>query len=240
MVAGFWFFVIRSTGNPLSQRQALQMFRRSQGTGRTGDSGRSPSPGVYRYLTEGSEHLSIGINRAFPAMTSMVVTDGTCTHMEWVPLQEHEEGLVTCPGRDGSVVVTSTSSTEVVAGITTHTTISCPPSAYFLPPDPSVGERWQATCRSAGHPVDLKGQIVGPSTVEVARRPTPALHTRLDFTFVGPETGSNPNDYWIDANSGLVLRQVETVAIAQQAGPLGSVRYGESLSIVLQSTTPLR
>ena len=137
-------------------------------------------------------------------------------------------------------MVRSSSSTEVFAGITTNTSISCPPTVYFLPTESVTGERWSATCRSDGHPVGLSGEIVGPATVDVGKRPIPALHIRLMFTFSGPERGTNPNDFWLDPEDGLILRQVETAAITQQSGPLGSVHYNETLAIALQSTTPLR
>ena len=199
-----------------------------------------PASGVYRYSTVGSEHLSIGISRTYPSVTSMVVTDGACTHMDWIPLTQHEEGLVACPDPGGGLSVTSSSSTEVVAGITTNTPITCPRTAYLIPPDPVSGKRWSATCRSGGHPVRLSGEVVGPATIDVAGQRIPALHTNLVFTFVGPERGSNPNGFWLDPKNGLILRQVETASIAQQAGPLGSVHYGETLAITLRTTTPLR
>ena len=239
-VAGFWFFVIRSTGTPLDLRQALQIYRQGQGTGRSGASGKLPPPGVYRYRTKGSEHLSIGIGRTYPVITSMVVTNGTCTSMDWMPLEEHTEGLVACPERGGGLTITSTSSTEVIAGITTNTLITCPSTVYLLPPNPTTGERWSATCRSNGHPVELSGEIVGPATVDMAGRRIPALHTRLVFTFSGPERGTNPNNFWLDAKDGVILQEVETADIAQQAGPFGSIHYDEALTIALQSMTPLR
>jgi hypothetical protein len=82
--------------------------------------------------------------------------------------------------------------------------------------------------------------VVGASSVDVGGHGIPALHTRLSLTFSGPETGTNPNDYWISLQDGLILRQKETVAVSQAAGPLGSVHYTEQMAISLTSASPIR
>jgi hypothetical protein len=62
----------------------------------------------------------------------------------------------------------------------------------------------------------------------------------LTLAFSGTETGINPNDYWVSVTNGLILRQRETVAISQQAGPLGAIRYTEQMAIALRSSQPTR
>ena len=68
----------------------------------------------------------------------------------------------------------------------------------------------------------------------------PAVHTRLSMAMSGSESGINPNDYWLSASTGLILRQSETVNVSQGAGPLGSVHYQEHMSIELASIRPMR
>jgi hypothetical protein len=86
----------------------------------------------------------------------------------------------------------------------------------------------------------FSGEVVGPTSVTVDGQKVPALHTRLTLNFSGSQSGTNPNDYWISLQDGLILRQRETVDVSQKAGPLGSVRYTEQMAITLASTAPIR
>jgi hypothetical protein len=38
----------------------------------------------------------------------------------------------------------------------------------------------------------------------------------------------------------LILRQRETASITQASGPLGSIRYSETMNVALQSLVPMR
>jgi hypothetical protein len=170
----------------------------------------------------------------------MIVTDARCATMKWEPLEQHMEGQVVCPQRDGALGITQALSYEQIAGTQDSSVINCPTGTYLVPPRVTVGERWHATCRAAGERMAMTGQIVGWSSVKVGTHQVPALHTRLTFSFSGSESGTNPNDYWVSLHDGLVLRQMETVAVSQPAGPLGSVHYSEQMAITLTSTTPQR
>ncbi|MHB1518685.1 MAG: hypothetical protein ACYCVN_04745 [Acidimicrobiales bacterium] len=237
---GFWYLVLRSPGTQIGLRQALHLYRREQPASGVRSGTGLPVAGVYRYRTTGGEQLSVGaINRAFPPTTEMIVTDATCSTMKWEPLVQHMEGVVVCPAVGGGTTLSAALSQETIAGTQTTESILCPRGTFFLPPHPAVGERWTDVCQSAHQRVDLVGQVLGSSSVAVGKRLLPALHTRIALTFSGSETGTNPTDYWLSPGSGLVLRQRESVDLSQQAGPLGEVRYTESMAISLDSTTPL-
>lgn len=241
IAAGMWFFVLRSPSTQVDLRQALRLYRHDQRSRVGGRSARIPPPGVYRYRTSGSEQLSIGsIDRTFPATTDMIVTDGKCATMKWEPLEQHVEGLVECPLEDGALSITSAPSYEQIAGTQTTSVIHCPAGAYLVPPHPYTGERWRTTCHSTGGSIVFSGQVVGWSSVVVGGRQVPALHTRLTLSFSGSQSGTNPNDYWVSLQDGLVLRQRETVDVSQKAGPMGPVRYAEQMAITLTSLAPIR
>jgi len=238
--AGVWFFVLRSPGTQVNLRQALRLYRLEQKTGGETNA-QLPPTGVYQYRTSGGEQLSIaGISRSFPATSEMIVTEAGCATMKWEPLVQHMEGLVECPQRDGALEIRSALSYEEIAGTQTTSVIHCPPRMYFVPPHWFVGERWQSTCHSAGENVVFSGRVMGPSSVDVGGNEVPALHVRLTLFFSGAESGTNPNDYWLSLQNGLVLRQRETVDVSQKAGPLGSVRYTEQMAITLASVAPIR
>jgi hypothetical protein len=239
--AAFWFFVLRSPGTPVGVQQAIRYYRQTQRSKSTGSKTTLPPSGVYRYGTSGGESLSIGgITRSFPAVTDLIVTDGRCATMAWEPLEQHVEEIVECPLPQGGFGATTFSSYEEIAGTKTTDRIACPATTYFVPPHPYVGEHWHAECSSTDQRVGLEGRVMGRTPIDVSGHSVSALHARITLDFSGSETGTNPNDYWIDPTDGLILRQHETVGIYQKAGPLGSVRYAEQMTIAIDSEVPLR
>lgn len=239
---GVWYFVIHTPATKIGLAAALRIFK--EGRSGTADA-RLPPPGVYRYQTSGGEQLSLaGISRAFPASSEMVVTDSRrCTTMKWWPLAQHMEGIVLCRQTNGARTISSALSYENIAGISSTSVIRCPPDTYLVPPDLEAGHAWSDTCRtstSPPQPVVFTGRVLGLGTVAVGGHEVPALHVQLTLDFSGSETGTNPNTYWISLDDGLILRQRETVAVSQSAGPLGSVRYSEQMNITLRSLTPAR
>lgn len=244
VAAGVWFFVLRSPGTQVGLHQALRLYlqdQKDQKAGHAADT-RLPPSGVYRYKSSGSEHLSVGgISRSFPGLTDMIVTQAAgCATMRWEPLVQHTEGMVECPEKNGALAMSAALSYEQIAGTQTTSVISCPVGMYFVPPDPHIGERWHTTCHSKGASVGFSGRVIGESYLDVDGRDVPALHTSLTLSFSGSQSGTNPNNYWVSLQNGLILRQRETVDVSQQAGPLGSVRYTEQMAIALSSVTPVR
>ena len=244
VAAGVWFFLIRSPGTQIDLRQALRLYRQGQGQeakyAEADPNPHLPAPGVYRYRTTGGEQLSIGgISRTFPSTSEMVVTDAGCATVMWYPLEQHTEGLVVCSSK-GGLTVTSVSSEEQIAGIHTVDHFRCPSSAYFVPPHAAAGKRWSATCHGMGDSVAFSGRVVGTTSVNAGSQSVPALHTRLTLKFSGAEAGTNPTDYWVSPQNGLILRERETVEMNQGAGPLGSVQYGEQMQLAIDSASPVR
>jgi hypothetical protein len=181
-----------------------------------------------------------GADRTFPATSYLIVNDAGCVSEQWEPFEQHVETTIACPSPGGGLTTTTATTHEQIAGMGTTDVITCPTGTVFLPARPRSGQRWQATCQSTGATVTLTGTVVGRSSVDVAGTSVSALHTRLTFTFAGSVQGTNPTDYWVSPPTGLILREEETVALSQSAGPLGSVRYTEHMAIALASTTPDR
>ncbi len=241
VAAGVWFFVVRSPGTQVDLRQALRLYRHDQRDPTSARSRLLPPPGVYDYRTSGFEGLSVGgISRAFPPSSEMVVTAASCTTVRWVPFEQHVEGLVECADPNGAVGMASALSQEEIAGVRTTETIRCPGNAYFVPPSPTAGERWRATCHIGHHGVAFSGRVLGWSSVAVGGHAQPALHLRLTLAFSGSEAGTNPTDYWVSPSNGLILREQEAVDLSQRNGPLGSVRYREEMTVAIASLDAAR
>ncbi len=100
-----WALVFRTVSSPVGLREALRIYRREQ-TDKMLTTLRNhlPAPGVYTYRTTGGESLSLmGVARSFPSTTSMIVEDGNCATVNWVPITQHTETITECPGADGAL-----------------------------------------------------------------------------------------------------------------------------------------
>jgi hypothetical protein len=232
-----WALVFRTVSSPVGLREALRLYRREQ-TSKVLASlrNRLPAPGVYTYRTSGGEGLDLmGVQRSFPSTTSMIVADGGCATITWVPITQHTEEITVCSGAGGALRVPQLVTDESIAGTTTSSTVTCPPTAYLLPAGARPGQRWGAVCaqKNPAEKVALAGEALGPATMVVGGRRVPVEHTRFTLTFNGSESGTNPTDFWIVPSTGLIVRERETVGVTQ-----GGVRYTESMDATLTGLHP--
>jgi hypothetical protein len=232
-----WALVFRTVSSPVGLREALRIYRREQ-TGKMLASlrNRLPAPGVYTYRTTGGESLNlVGVSRSFPSSTSMIVADGRCATVSWVPIEQHTESTMVCNAPNGALTIPKLVTDESIAGSTTTSTIDCPATTYLLPSSAQPGQRWAATCTldSPAEKVALAGQALGPSTMVVAGHTVTVEHVRLNFTFTGSEHGTNPTDFWIVPSTGLIVRELETVGMTQSG-----VRYNENMETTLTGLVP--
>ncbi|HTU37075.1 MAG TPA: hypothetical protein VMF35_03605 [Acidimicrobiales bacterium] len=232
-----WALVFRTVGSPIGLREALRMYRKEQ-TGKMLATLRNklPAPGVYTYRTSGGEGLNlVGVQRSFPSTTSMIVSDGHCATVSWVPITQHTESTMVCTGSGGALEIPKLVTDESIAGTTSTSTIDCPSSAYLLPPAGTPVRSWRATCslESPAQKVEMSGTALGTSVMKVGGHPVTVEHTRFSLTFDGTERGTNPTDFWIVPGNGLIVREHETVAVNQ-----GSVRYNETMDAQLTALAP--
>jgi hypothetical protein len=234
-----WALVFRTVSSPVGFRQALRIYRREQTEKMlTSLRSRLPSPGVYLYRTDGGESLSLmGMARSFPSTTAMIVTSGPCAQVSWVPVTQHTEATTVCAGAHGSLTVPRLVTHESIAGSDTTSTTECPATAYLLPPDPTAGQSWTATCtlQSPAEKVGLVGRTLGQSTMTVAGQTVTVEHSRLTFTYNGSEAGTNPTDFWVVPSTGLVVQEKEEVGVTS-----GGVHYSEDMTATLASLRPAR
>jgi hypothetical protein len=234
-----WALVFRTVSSPIGLREALRMYRREQ-TERVLASLRAhlPAPGVYSYRTSGGESLNlVGVQRGFPSETSMIVTDGRCATVSWVPITQHTESTVVCPGVGGALGVLQLVTYENIAGTSTTATLTCPATAYLLPAGAVTKQRWSSTCSlsSPAEKVAVAGQALGPDSMTVGRAKVTVEHTRLTFTYRGGAQGTNPIDFWIVPSTGLIVREKEVVSVNQSG-----VHYSENMDAVLTGLVPAR
>jgi hypothetical protein len=179
----------------------------------------------------------MGVARAFPSSTSMIVTDGRCATVSWVPITEHTESTTVCTGADGALSVPRLVTTESIASTDTTSTVECPSTAYLLPPGARTGARWSAACslQSPAEKVGFHGEVLGRSTLAIGGTTVTVEHTRFMLTYNGTESGTNPTDFWVVPSTGLIVREKEEVGITS-----GGVRYSENMEATLTGLAPAR
>ncbi len=229
--------IFRTVSSPVGLREALRMYRREQ-TEKMLSALRDhlPAPGVYMYRTAGGESLSLmGVARTFPTTTSMIVEDGSCAIISWVPITEHTETTTECPAANGGFSVPRLVTNESIAGSDTTSTVQCPATAYLVPAYVTTGQKWAATCalQSPNENVELDGEALGPTTVTVGGQDVTVEHTRFTLTFDGTQAGTNPTDFWIVPTSGLIVQEKEEVSVTS-----GGVHYSENMVSTLTSLKP--
>lgn len=232
-----WALVFRTVSSPVGLREALRMYRREQ-TGKVLATlrNRLPAPGVYTYRTSGGEGLNlVGMTRSFPSSTSMIVADGRCAIVSWVPILQHTEKTTVCNAPNGALTIPKLVTDESIAGSTTTSTITCPATAYLVPPAARPGQRWGVTCSlaSPSEKVAMTGEALGRSTMVISGQSVPVMHARVTLDFDGAERGTNPTDFWFVPDTGLIVREHETVGVTQ-----GSVRYSETMDATLTGLSP--
>src|ERR1700677_661625 len=96
---------------------------------------RLPAPGVYTYRTSGGESLNlVGVARSFPSSTSMIVADGRCATVSWVPITQHTEATTLCNAPNGALTVPKFVTDESIAGSNSTSTINFPAASSLLSP----------------------------------------------------------------------------------------------------------
>ncbi len=234
-----WALVFRTVSSPVGFREALRMYRKEQaGKMLASLRTRLPEPGVYAYRTSGGEGLNLpGVQRSFPPATSMIVEERRCATISWVPIVQHTETITECAGPGGGLFVPKLVTHESIAGSDTTSTIDCPSTAYLVPPSVRPGQRWNVTCRleNPAEKAVLDAQALGTSTMVVAGHHVRVEHTRFSLTFSGTEHGTNPTDFWVVPEDGLIVRERERVDITT-----GTVRYEESMETTLAGLVPAR
>jgi hypothetical protein len=234
-----WALVFRTVSSPINLKDALRLYRREAGPSLLNASWRSrlPRPGVYTYRSSGGESLSImGAQRSFPSSSSMIVTDAACAKVTWAPLVQHTETTTVCPAAHGAYVVPSMVTFETIGGTTTTSVLNCPTTLYLLPPTlGGSASHWSSRCvlSDPHEAVTVTGELLGASTLTVARRHIDTEHVRLTQHYAGTASGTNPTDYWVNPANGLIIREKEDVDVTQDG-----VQYHQDSDAHLASLSP--
>ncbi len=241
--AAWWFFG-REEARPVSSDAALQQFRESGATGAEGD-GR-PALGVYSAVATGSEDIGIpGLTESFGPEAPVTVThgDGGCFTYRADLNNHHWRSWTFCPTSDATFALRSADTATVrnapgldVDSLTTYT---CQTPVPYLWPDPAVGQTRAGSCTGTSDTISgLTGdagsvEVLELGTLTIDGTEVAVVHLRSTDTFTDAQTGTEVDEWWLDARTGLPLKLVIDADLNSSVGD-----YIEKGTLELTTLTP--
>ena len=237
-VVGVRWWLTRAP-EPVTVGQAVDRYRSSMATTSTAPpSGALPSPGVYVYATAGHETVDAlgGDTHDYPSTTTITVTSTACGfHMTWTPVSGRSDATDVCRTGDG-LVTTRTVNTHAFFQISQSETFTCTDQSWWLPPRTS--ETWTTTCTSDGGRVTTRSaRVVGVESMVIGDSSHEVVHVELDDVIAGSSTGTSKTELWLDATTGLLVREISSVSTSNSSA-IGDVKFSEQLELRLQSMAP--
>ena len=128
----------------------------------------------------------------------MIVADGRCATVSWVPITQHTEATTVCSGPDGALTIPEAGHRRVHRRLDHHVDdrlpgVDLPASRRRSRP----GQRWAATCTLVSPAEKIRPDRAGVGPRRPwwwAGTPVSVEHARVTLTFMGSEHGTNPTD----------------------------------------------
>jgi len=241
--AAWWTFG-RDEARSRSDDEAIEDFRRSGGAGGT-DDGR-PATGVYSGVASGSEDIGVpGMTESFGPGAPVTVThgEGGCFTYRADLNTHHWRSWTFCPSAGATFALTSadTASVRDVPGLNldSHGTYTCEAPVPYLWPDATVGERREGSCTGtsdtiAGITTDAGTvEVLGTDTLTIGGTQVAVVHVRSTDTFGEAQTGTEVDEWWLDARTGLPLKLVIDADLKSSVGD-----YVEKGTLELTTVAP--
>ena len=115
----------------------------------------------------------------------------------------------------------------------------CEPGAVAWPAEIETGATWTTRCSNESNAETATWTIVGTDAVSVGGATVDPVRMREETEQAGNTNGSGLGEWWLDLETGLVLRQVVRNDNST-ATPIGTVNYEEEYELVLVSLDPRR
>jgi hypothetical protein len=203
--------------------------------------GAPPAPGVYTYVTDGWESVSVlGGRHEYPTRSYAVVrTTGGCRwEVEHRIIDEHVDHHGRCTEGD-AVGLTSEAREVEFFGQRDGLRYACDPTAARFLLDESPGTVTVTSCRTAGDEMQVTARREGSVPFVIGGVRVDAVHVRFDVVLRGRADGTAAVDFWLHPESGLILKEHRVVDTHADAA-FGDVRYREEVTLRLESLTPVR
>lgn len=199
-----------------------------------------PEPGVYRYRTTGWESIDAigGVNREYPAETTITVTPRGCgVHLSWNPLEERRDEWDLCVSDRGVELQPGGAQFHEFFGQAQTDEISCDDVFALidaeLVPAPAVAR----TCALADDPWNPVWQVLEHNSREIDGRDVAVTHVRMTVED-DDEYWEHTSADWYLAASGLPVG-VSVETSSRSPSIAGAVVYRETYELELESMSPL-
>lgn len=232
-----------ATATPGSESSSTPSEVASGGAASAGPSMRVPAAGVYVYIAQGYERVSLGpadqTRQLASAVSGTVRPSGACwvfTHSLFV---EHTEDTTYCLDDTGSLVVRQHTKHQKLGVVTATADMRCEPMTV-VPGVNAAGASWEARCPMETHtPVFTAGSlhqgttaVVGAEALDVGGRTVQTWHVRTRRTVSGDLSGFWHEDIWFAQVDGLPVR------IVRDAELRGPATFREQSTFALRSLEP--
>ena len=234
-IGGFHVWLTQAP-SPVSVGDAVGRYRAGAGPPPSTTTG-GPEPGVYVYTTSGDETVDAlgGDSHDYPSSSVVTVKPSDCGFtMTWTPIEERADVTRLC-GTGGGIAEVGTTNSHTFFHITQSEEFACDPGGWWLPPASITS--WAATCRSSSTTTTRAARVVDTEPMSISTTQVEAVHVRFDDTVSGSSTGTSTTDWWLDASTGLVLREHATTETANDT-QIGHVTFHETIDMALTSLTP--
>ncbi len=249
VVGGVVWWNQRGPSKP-SIRGAVDRFRSSSTAPRDSVAMR-PEPGVYIYAGSGSEHLSfLATSQSQDGSLPGTVTPspGGCWTFAIGYNSFHRQVWDRCSRAGRLVERGNTTDQKFDFGALSqseHTDVVCDPPTTLYNPTAKPGTRVPVRCtghsQTTNADMTQRGTItfVGRTTLVVGTTRVPVVHYVQVIKITGDQEGSQREEVWLAASSGLPVREERTITVVSPApAPLNHVTYTEHGSWRLTSLTP--
>ena len=236
---------VEGRARPVSMSQAISRYHSDPAA----DPGTHPLPGVYSYQGSGTDKLSLpplsqSEGPTLPG-TVEVQSDG-CWSFRIDYSTNHWQSWTYCGHPTGLVETGGLVWQRWMVGPVAETNLStlrCSPGLLSIPTSSAVDKSWPALC--TGTSTQIHGTLVtagairfvGQPNLTIAGHKIPAVHIEVQWRLSGPQVGTERDDLWFDAQSGLPLQNRRTIQVRTRT-PFGPSTYTENGEFVLRSLTP--
>ena len=251
VVGGTWFAVRWSQrgADEASVTEAVEAARAKGNGVEVSESLLQPATGVYTYASSGTEKLSLlGTAQDWGATIpgSVVAAGDGCWEHRLDYSTHHWHSQVFCPRGDVLEEVTGIvfqSFDFVAATVEEKSDFVCDPPGELIRLDADSGDVWEQSC--SGHSPERgtslvsagTNEFIGEETLSIEGEDVPVLHYLLTREITGDQTGTEINEQWFHAHSGLLVKSRREIEVASPS-PIGDIVYTENGELVLTSLTP--
>ncbi len=248
VAVGGWWWLGRNRAREVTLEEARERLSETTAPGR-GLEGR-PAPGIYEYRGEGTDRLSIPplSQSQGPGLPGTVeLLDDGCWNFRIDYSTNHWQDWRFCRRDSGLFEEGGHTWQRWMIGPTALTalaTFRCE-ETVALPAEREPGQVWRSRCtgtneRTEGEIVSAGPyRFVGDEVIDVGGTKVTAAHFRRSRDDTGAQKGTERGDVWLDAATGLPLRNERRIELKTDT-PVGKSTYTEHGHFELVSLRPTR